>query len=298
MGIVNHVLRVAVGLVFILSGLAKLYPIEPFEIIFVDFGITNWLAASIVARLVITFEIFLGLSIIFNFWVKNIIYYLTQGVLVFFTIYLLFLLITEGNDVDCGCFGSFLALTPIQSIIKNLILIVILLFVKRNYHSFGLKFMPIIFIAIAAITTFSLNTVGLHNLQGVEVNEKIDYSELPSLYSSKEKVDFSEGNKMVAFVTWTCPHCKNAARKFVSLNNQKKISNLYFVVGSKKEPGLLEFKKETKHDFPTIWMKDDEFFKYSGGRLPAIVYLENGVIKKKWFGDLFDVEDISQYFEN
>ena len=291
----NHILRIVIGLVFILSGVAKLFPIEPFEIIFVDLGVANFSIAPFLVRLVIVFELFLGLSIIFNYWLKNIIYYLTQGTLVFFTLYLVFLLVTQGNDIDCGCFGSLIALTPVQSIIKNALLIIGLLFVKRRYHSHGLWWLPILFIIISSVATFSLNKVGLHNLQGVEVNEKVDFSGLPELYNSNQKVDFSKGKKIVAFVTWTCPHCINATRKFVSLNKQEEINNLYLVVGSKKEPGLLEFKEKTKHNFPTIWMTGDEFFKYSGGRLPAIVYIEDGVIKKKWFGDLFDVDEIREY---
>jgi len=77
------------------------------------------------------------------------------------------------------------------------------------------------------------------------------------------------------------------------LRNQKKI-----ITFKEKEKGLLEFIEKTKPDFPIIWMDNDDFFKYSGGRLPAIVYIEDGVIKKKWFGDLFDVEDIRKYLKN
>tara|TARA_B100000809_G_scaffold71630_1_gene69246 strand:+ start:1581 stop:2465 length:885 start_codon:yes stop_codon:yes gene_type:complete len=293
----NHILRILIGLTFIVSGVAKLYPIEPFEIVFIDLGIANFYTAPFLARLLIVFEIFLGLSIIFNLWLKNIIYYLTQTTLVIFTIYLAFLLFTQGNDVDCGCFGSLIALTPIQSIIKNVLLIIGLLFVKRRYHSSGLLWVSILFIIISSVATFSLNRVGLHNLQGVEVNEEVDFSGLPELYKTNEKVAFSKGKKMVAFFTWTCPHCINASRKFVALNKQKEIKNLYVVIGSKKEAGLLEFFDKTKCDFPTIWMKDDEFYKYSGGRLPAIVYIEDGVIKKKWFGDLFDVDEMRTYLE-
>lgn len=297
MGILNHILRIVVGLVFVISGFAKLYPIEPFEIVFVDLGVANFFFAPFIARSVIVFEVFLGLSIISNVWLKNLIYNLTQGSLVFFSLYLIYLLITQGNDVDCGCFGSLLALTPIQSLIKNVCLMVMLLFVNRRYYSKGLWWLPILFFITASITTFTLNKVGIHNLQGIEVNEKVDFSELPTLYKTDKKVNFSEGKKMVAFVTWTCPHCINATRKFVSLNKQQEFNNLYLVVGSKKEPGLIEFKDKTKHNFPTIWMKDDEFFKYSGGRLPAIVYIEDGVIKKKWFGDLFDVDEMRTYLD-
>jgi len=293
----NHIIRIFVGLVFILSGFAKLYPIEPFELIFIDLGVANFMLAPFLARFIIAFEIFLGLSIVFNIWIKNIIYNLTQGSLIFFTIYLVFLLITQGNDVDCGCFGSLLVLTPVESIIKNVILIVALFFVKRRYYSRGLWWAPILFVIVASISTFSLNRIGLHNLQGIEVDEKIDFSGLPTLYKTNEQVDFSKGKKMVAFFTWTCPHCINASRKFVTLNEQQKINNLYVVIGSKKEAGLLEFIEKTNCDFPTIWMTGDEFFKYSGGRLPAIVYVEYGVIKKKWFGDLFDVDEVKQYLE-
>lgn len=299
MNLLNHIFRIIVGLVFILSGVSKLYPIEPFEIIFVDLGVANFLFAPFLARFIIAFEIFLGLSIIFNSWFKDVIYKLTLASLLIFTIYLIYLLIAQGNDVDCGCFGSFLALTPIQSIVKNVILILLLLFVKRRFHTYGrlVWILPLVFLTISFSATFLLNRVGLHNLQGAEVNEKVDFSGLPTQYKTNQKVDFSKGKKMVAFFTWKCPHCINAARKFAFLNKQTKITNLYIVIGSKNESGLLEFIEKTKYDFPTIWMKDDEFFKYSGGRLPAIVYIEEGTIKKKWFGDLFDVEEMRQYLE-
>ena len=77
---------------------------------------------------------------------------------------------------------------------------------------------------------------------------------------------------------------------------KQKINNLYLVVGSKEEKGLTEFLEKTKPNFPIIWMNEDSFFNYSGGRLPAIVYIEDGVMKKKWTGDLFDVDDINKYF--
>ena len=291
-------LRVLVGLTFIVSGAAKLFPIEPFEYIFIELGVSNWLLVPFIARFVIAFELFIGASILFDIWLKNKVYYLAQGSLIFFTSYLVYLFITKGNDVDCGCFGSLIQLTPIESIIKNIVLIVMLLFIPRQYHMFRIK------IAVGVIVLFSLglpvilNPIGIHNIQGIEVEKEVDFSGLPPLYKTNQKVDFAKGKKMVAFFSWTCPHCINASRKFVSLDKKQKINNLYYVIASKKEKGLLEFIEKTKPDFPIIWMDNDDFFKYSGGRLPAIVYIEDGVIKKKWFGDLFDVEDIRKYLKN
>ena len=296
--LLNHILRTIVGLTFILSGLAKLYPIEPFEIIFVDLGISNFLWAPFLARFIIGFELFLGISILFNTWLKDLVYKLALISLGIFTAYLIFLLITVGNDFDCGCFGSFLALSPVESILKNVVLIVLLLFIKRRYHNVGVfLFLPIVFFVLSISTTFLLNRVGLHSLQGIEVNEKVDYSELPNIYPTNEKVNLSEGKKMIAFFSNYCSHCINASRIFASIGNGMSVNNLYYVVGAKTEDSLHEFLEISNNIFPVIWIDGDEFFKYSGGRLPAIVYLEDGVIKKKWFGDLFDVDEVKLYLE-
>lgn len=295
MNLINHILRIVVGLVFILSGLAKLFPIEPFEIIFVDLGVSNWLLAPFIARFIIAFEIFLGLSIVFNNWIKNIIYYVALYSLGLFTAYLIYLLITKGNNVDCGCFGSFLALTPIESIIKNIVLIILLLIIKRRYHTYGiLKWLPILFLAVAFTSTFLLNRVGLQNAQAIELNEQVDYSEFPTLYQNSEKIDFTEGKKIVVFLSVSCEHCKSAAHKLAYLKSQYKIDNLYVVIGSKEEKNIQPFLDETKIDFPLIWINNDGFFKYSGGRLPAFVYLEEGTLKKKWTGEFFKVEELEE----
>lgn len=295
MNFINHILRIIVGLVFILSGLAKLFPIEPFEIIFVDLGVSNWLLAPFIARFIIAFEIFLGLSIVFNNWIKNIVYYVALYSLGVFTAYLIYLLITKGNDVDCGCFGSFLALTPVESIIKNVVLIIMLLIIKRRYHTYGtLKWLPILFLAIAFTSTFLLNRVGLQNAQAIELNEAVDYSELPPLYPKGDKIDFTKGDKIVAFLSVSCEHCKSAAHKLTYLKSQHKIDNLYIVIGSKEEKNIQPFLDETKIDFPLIWINNDSFFKYSGGRLPAFTYIEEGTLKKKWTGEFFKVEELEE----
>jgi uncharacterized membrane protein YphA (DoxX/SURF4 family) len=295
-----YILRILVGLTFIVSALAKLYPIESFENTFIELGVSNWTFAPFLARLVIALELFIGLSIIFNLWLKNKVYYLAQGVLAFFTTYLVFLLFTKGNDIDCGCFGNLIELSPIESIAKNFVMIIALLFIPRQYHKYGHAVkIGVIFILIFSVTLpLSLNPIGVHNLQGVEVNHKVDLSELPALYKTKDKVDFSKGNKVVVFLSYKCKHCINATKKLVLLDKQQKINNLYLIIGSKREEGLISFIEDNKPNFPIIWMKGDDFFKYSGGRLPAIFYLEDGVMKKKWFGDRFDVEDIRKYFRD
>ena len=292
------ILRILVGLTFIVSGLAKLFPIETFENTFVELGISNWLLVPFMARGIIAFEFFLGFSIVFSLWLKNKVYYTTQTTLFLFTAYLIYLLVVDGNDADCGCFGDWLTLSPWESIAKNMIMIISLYFIPRQYHRTGVSWGVTIILAVSLSLPILLNPIGLHNVQGIDVDEKVDFSGLPNLYKSDKKVDFSKGNELVAFFSYKCSHCINASRKFVSINKNQEITNLYYVIGSKNEEGLLDFIQETNPEFPIIWMSDDVFFRYSGGKLPAIVYLENGVIKKKWFGDLFDVDELKEYLKN
>ena len=98
--------------------------------------------------------------------------------------------------------------------------------------------------------------IGLHNLQGQDVNEEIDFHALPTSYRTNSKVDFSKGNKMVAFISVKCKHCINAANKFVLLDSKQEINNLYFVVGSKKEEGLIQFIDDTKNKWQQNTLED------------------------------------------
>jgi uncharacterized membrane protein YphA (DoxX/SURF4 family) len=288
--------RIAVGVLFIISGLAKLFPIEPFENTFIELGVSNWLIVPFLARFVIVIELFIGFTIVFNLWLKNKIYYLAQVSLLLFTIYLIYLFIAKGNNVDCGCFGELIKLSPIESIAKNIVLMIALFFIPKPYYRYGVGMGVTFLLAISIALPIVLNPIGIHNIQGIELNEKIDFSGLPAVYKSNRLVDFSKDKKIVGFLTYKCSHCINAANKLVLLDKKQKINNLYLVVGSKKEKGLIQFLEKTKPRFPILWMNDDSFYKYSGARFPAIVYIENGIIKRKWIGDRFDVDDISKYF--
>lgn len=295
--LISTILRLFVGLLFIVSALAKLYPIEPFEIIFVDLGLTNWLLAPFFARAVIIVELFLGLCIVFNQWFRNYIYYFAQGLLILFTIYLVYLLITKGNTNDCGCFGSWLALSPLASIIKNLVICIALFLIKKDSYHRGLQWVfPLLFLLISIPSVFLLNRVGLQNSQAKAFNDIVNFTELPPLYSSSFKVNFNEGNKLVIFLSVDCSHCKSLAYKLAHLTKEGPV-NVILIMRSKDKNNLVPFFEETGLELPFIWVSDVSFFKYSGGRLPAIIFIEKGILKKKWTGEFVNLEELEELME-
>ena len=102
------------GAIFIFSGYTKLYPIEPFEFTFVDLGF-NWQIAPFVARLMIAIEFLIGILLVLNVNLRKFSYKLGIGILVFFCVYLILLMAILGNKGNCGCFGTYLQMTPLQA---------------------------------------------------------------------------------------------------------------------------------------------------------------------------------------
>jgi len=127
--------RIFVGILFIFSGLIKAndplgfgYKLqEYFEVFHMPF--LSGMATGI-AILLCVFEIVLGALLLFGFWRKQV----TTGllvVIVFFT-FLTFVSAAFKVVTSCGCFGDAIPLTPWQSFSKDLVLLVMIVFLFRN----------------------------------------------------------------------------------------------------------------------------------------------------------------------
>lgn len=127
--------RIFVGILFIFSGLIKAndplgfgYKLqEYFEVFHMPF--LSGMATGI-AILLCVFEIVPGALLLFGFWRKQV----TTGllvVIVFFT-FLTFVSAAFKVVTSCGCFGDAIPLTPWQSFSKDLVLLVMIVFLFRN----------------------------------------------------------------------------------------------------------------------------------------------------------------------
>ena len=132
-----HFSRWFVGLLFIFSGLIKVndplgfgYKLqEYFEVFHLNF-LSGW--ATGIAIVLCVLEIVLGALLLFGFWRNQI----TKGLLtliIFFT-FLTFVSAAFKVVTSCGCFGDAIPLTPWQSFSKDLVLLVLIiyLFIHRE----------------------------------------------------------------------------------------------------------------------------------------------------------------------
>lgn len=134
-------LRVVVSLLFIVSAVFKLYTIsggqffpaiESFEKMIVDQGITNWCYAPIVARMVIVAELFLGFALLQNHYFKKFILPSVALMLIGFCIHLSYQLLTSTGAENCGCMGQVIKMTSGESLIKNILTLIVLAWIYVN----------------------------------------------------------------------------------------------------------------------------------------------------------------------
>lgn len=129
--------RIFVGLLFIFSGLIKAndplgfgYKLqEYFEVFHLDFLSGS---ATGIAILLCTLEIILGAFLLLGFWGKKVAWGLLL-LIIFFTL-LTFVSAAFRVVASCGCFGDAIPLTPWQSFGKDLILLVLIvyIFIKKD----------------------------------------------------------------------------------------------------------------------------------------------------------------------
>ena len=122
--LIKDTLRIGIGGMFVIAAILKLMSIDEFEIYIYSFNVLNFLLTSFVSRIIIAGEFILGLFLILKINYK-FTWNATMIVLILFTLFLIYVAIFR-NDTNCHCFGQLVELSPVESIIKNVIAMILL----------------------------------------------------------------------------------------------------------------------------------------------------------------------------
>lgn len=127
--ITASVLKILAGIVFLISAVAKYITIDAFEMYVYSFGLFPLKISFYVARLVLVCELILGAALISH---RHHRFTLLMSLL-FLLCFVVFLTYAHlvGRTDNCHCFGDLIPFSPIQSIMKNAVLIAVLLFVYK-----------------------------------------------------------------------------------------------------------------------------------------------------------------------
>lgn len=276
------------GLVFLYSAYTKLHPIEPFEYTFVDLGFGGWRLAPFIARFMIGLEFFIGLLLIFGLYIKRFTIKLTIGSLLFFSVYLIFVMINEGNNGNCGCFGSAIVMTPLQALIKNGVMIVLSIVIFKFYDGLNYKKVGKWLFWVLFLTSFVmphiLNYVDIDYSEAYLTKKEDSFKlELDSVYKDAKihapPRSLSEGKHIIAFMSLSCPHCRVAAKKLRLMKEKNPNISIYLILNGdyKKIQPFFEDTKARNIDYCIL--NGRNFVYLAGLDMPAIYMVNNSVVE-------------------
>lgn len=276
------------GVVFLYSGWTKLFPIEPFEYTFVDLGFINWQIAPFISRILIGFEFLIGVLLLLNLNLRQITYKLAIWTLVIFCIYLILLIIMVGNKGNCGCFGETIKMTPLQALIKNIVMLSIFFILYKFHEGYEVpkKWSIVITLIFACCLAFPFvrNPIEL-NYSAVYLNKDTQNFklELDSLYNNATlnipPKSLSQGKHVIAFMSMSCPHCRIAAKKMRIIHERNPQIPMYIVLNGKDEK-LKPFYEDTHaEEIPHCILNGKNFVYLAGLDMPRIYLINNSIIE-------------------
>lgn len=282
--IILIILRIIIGLVFVASAVTKYISIEAFDVFVFEHELFSWNLTNFLTRILISGEAYLGLMLILGIFPK-LSRWLTVGCLVLFTIYVLLKpYFFEVDAENCHCFGEVLILSDSQTIIKNIILLVLSigLFFDKGWKTKYAKYILIGCLALPLATFFIIRPpdIIVHKLYGKQV--ELDMPSFEKLLSKEEvqNMNIQEGKKVLCLYSTACKHCKRTAIKLDVIIKRHNLNKEKFVMlfwG--KSNSLDTFYKETGiEQLPTQQVHPLLFLAATKGRQPIIVLLDNGKI--------------------
>ncbi len=271
-------LRIVLAGTFIFSAISKLISIGVFEITLIDQGImANREAAAYFARFLIGIELSIGLLYLQPFNIKKIITPISFLLLLIFSGQLIYLMII-GDSSNCGCFGNIIKMSPVESLIKNILLIIIVGFVYLKSDVKSQKKSFLLILPIAAIS-FVFIFSPIKSIKNFKFSKYTHFE-----YAGR--VDLSHGDKLLAVFDLECEHCQAAAIEIGKLKRQmKNFPEFYVLFFGEGNVTVETFDKITKTNFPYHKINVDEFFSLIGKSPPRIYWLEDGRIKEYWDKD-------------
>ena len=291
----KSVLKVLLGLVFIVSAVLKLIDMDSFEIYIYSYHFFSLNASFIVARLAIILELVLGIGLA-SHTLHKMYWWGSMAMLGGYTLLLIYAL-TLGRTDSCHCFGDFLQLDPKQSLIKNAVLMLFFLLIyKMESWKTPFRWLILILAVMASsIAVFVIsppdnltsNADPEQNLQIELFDEMLDASPLDTL-------NLRKGKQVICFLSTSCEYCQMAAHK-LSLMQQfygfPKENITYLFMGN--EEGVASFYEQSE----SAWYRDmlypdvARMLKAINGNFPVIVFLEDGeVVHEYGFRNMNEAE--------
>ncbi len=306
--VIGLISRVIVALVFMFSAVTKYISLDVFDQFVYEHQIFTWVTTTVLTRILITMEFTLGLLLLVGIK-PRLIKSLVITFLLCFTIYIvakpsLFAL----SEEDCHCFGEVLIFSDKQSLIKNIVLLILSYFLfwdkgfasKQNSQEenttlskagricFWIKnnqnYLTVVSFAFVLILAFGINMPDTWRYKLYGKAAKIDEQKFEYLISNENLRDLhiKEGKKIVCMYSPVCKYCKRAAKRFDVMREKYNIKdeNFALIFWGGDEAVERFFKKNEIKPLKYRNVPASVFLSATKGRQPVIILMNKGKIEK------------------
>lgn len=289
---IKFLCRSVAGVIFIVSAILKFLSLDSFELFIYGLDWFSLGTSSFLVRALLFTEMTLGVCLVTGLYGK-FASRLSALLLLFFTVYLIYLTVSGKSD-NCHCFGDLIEMDPLESMIKNVIL-GILLYLGWNLDDWQSHWKPALLITtIVGSLVFALVLKAPYGFN----RKATTYSEEELNQLATQHPEITEkGKQILAFVSKNCKHCKMATRKLDIALHHAEPEDVYmhwFVLGDSTH--FQNFLTETgakpdQYDF----LPAKVFLKITQGKLPLILLLEDGEVKEVMSNATFNEKNIIKF---
>ena len=298
--IAAKLLKIMLGVVFIVSAVLKLFDMDKFEIYIYSYHFFSLNFSFLVARLAIILELVLGIGLVSN-CLHKLMWWGSMAMLVGYTLLLIYAHFMGRTD-NCHCFGDVVQFSPLQSIVKNVVLMLLFLPIyrlegwKTPFRWLGFCIVVLaVSVAVFVITppdNYTSNYSIDHNVQEERLAEALAEPPLDSL-------NLTQGKQVVGFLSTGCEYCQMAAHK-LSLMQQfygfpaDRVT--YVFVGN--EAGIANFYAQSESAAYRNVLYGDvvKLLKIINGNFPTIVFLDEGQMVAEYGYRNMREEEIKAFF--
>lgn len=246
-------------------------------------ALPEWMA-MIFAKLLIGFELALGVLLIIPLKNFRIIYW-AMATTILFSAYLVYLVIYFPSVENCGCMGMMVKMTPEESLLKNagiLLLLIMLVFLKHKesfqFHFVTKKFQLCI-MGIAFLIPFFWSPV---DVQKQELRQKLTGNVNSEVLSVLK--DNNQEEVMLMYLSPHCIFCKMLAQKWMWFHrrNHWSIPVHAIFMGENIGADIQEFLHQTGLQVESYQeMNPVEFVQMTYGSLPSVYLVRKGLVVQK-----------------
>lgn len=292
---------ILLGLVFAISSVAKLSSLESFELYIFSFGYAGFDLCSIAARLIIIAEFLLGIFLAFNI-LPRLTRWLTGLSLAGFSIFLLWRAFI-GDVESCHCMGNMVDMNPMQSLIKNIILALLLAYVWKDHGRILKHQIPVACITSAAIiiVVFLAFPPDFYYRGSSESHDLSEEAFRPVA----DSLGLSTGKRAVCFYSGSCEHCKHCVSKMAGIISRHSLPKdsvfvLFMQTHENQDSVATSFFTENGEGLvlPYDYLHPVEFIPLTNGSMPLVVLFEDGELVKEYDYLSINEKELAAFFND